>query len=246
MVHCLQNGYKVVYAVEAVPRLAIERLSGMNREIRQHVKNGTLQVVDPELLFSGHLATGHATSETVADEWLSFIGKAADRSRSPILVVSTPELLAKDGKLETLQAVSEALDKKNSSRVEVICCYSLDWFFGLDLGRAISLMLMNERNLSHHEFFGDAEAKSKILDAMSRGLDSSLGNGSGRLILTTLGFLHNMGRDGLLDDPHSFEAKLRKLVGKAADHAISELLNAFKDELITSQHLMGRPDLPAR
>jgi hypothetical protein len=246
MIHHLQRGYKVVYAAEAVPRFAIGRLSGMNREIRQHVKNKTLMVVDPELLYSGHLATGHVTSETIADKWLSFIDAAADRSRSPILVVSTPELLTKDGELETLQAVSEALDKKSTSGVEVICCYSLDWFFGLDLGRAISLMLMNEQNLSRHGLFGDAAAKSKILDAISRGLDNSLGNGSGRLILTTLSFLHNMGQDGLLSDPHSFEVKLRKLVGNAADHAIPELLNAFKDELISSQHLMRGPYLPAR
>jgi hypothetical protein len=243
MINRLQHGYKVVYAVEAVPHLTIERLSAINREVLQHVKNETLQVVDPELLYSKSLTA----SEAAVDEWLSIIGEADGSRRSPILIISTPELLGNDGRLETLQSVSEALDREWGGRVEVICCYSLDWFFGLDLGHAISLMSINERNLSRHELLYNAAAKSRIMDAISRGLDNILGKGSGRLILTTMGFLHNVDREDLLADPHSFEARLRRLIGNAADHAIPELVSTFRDELILSQqYLMGRPDLPAR
>ena len=249
IVHCLQNGSRVIYSVEAIPELAIAKLIAMNDEVRRFVENETLQVIDPESLYSKRFAKGPVTKDLVVDEWLSIIGKVADGSKdSSILVISTPELLVSEG-VETLQTISAELDKECNEQIGVICCYNLDNFYRLSLGQAISLMSMNERNMRCCAFPDNMATKSRIMNTISKGLDKGLGKGSGRLIFSALGFLYKLDIEDLLADPYSFETKLRKIIGDYADRAIAYILSTIEDELIFSQqYLMQRPreNVPSR
>lgn len=237
--HCLLNGSKVIYAVEPTPIAVIRKLLEMDDQVLRHLDNKSLQVIDPDSIDSDLYSVRCRSDDVLFDKWLSLANEVADGSKSScILIIATPELLASESGIEPLLSTARRLERKCSDHIEIICCYGQGYFFGLNLGDAISLMLMNQRNIYRCGIPGLGATKSRIIDVISRGLDKSLGKGSGRLIMTTLRYLYQVDNDVLLADPYELETRLRKLIGDMADYSFGYIRTEIKNELILNQQYL--------
>ena len=225
IIEYLKGGYAVIYAMEVLPCMAVQKMAAMDEQVEDFIESGALQVVDPESIYA---KIGRCDP---IDVWHPMIRKAGRQFRPrSIIAISTPELFARGGRISDVVHFERELGMKSRERIEVVCCYNFENFASLSLAEAVSLLAMRDGGSRHYQ-----ECKPKIISRMKRGLDKSLGSGSGRLVMATMKAVYRMDADALLADPELFEEKLRRFVGKWADRAVAEMVNEIKEEMVLSQ-----------
>ncbi len=118
------------------------------------------------------------------------------------------------------------------SSLEWVCCFDTPALEHMPLWQII-LMLSAHDKVFHDHDNSDRWNLSTILSTIDEGIENSLGEGSSRLILTTLKLVYGIDKEMILKEPAKFEGTLKKVLGRRVSGVIiKDIKNEMKNWLL--------------
>ncbi len=251
----LCEGYAIIYAINERGMGEIDanasRIQLINQiysrmkqsqiigDIESHIESGALTIVDARDMYR-YSPSEKVDTERVLKQWISLIQTVGKKGNfKDVAVISGGvEVFSDANHLDDLiayeRAITESVNQLRSLRV--VCCYLKESLDEFQFAHLMSIINAHQCIIGHVE---DSEESRKMdaavmLEAIVRGIEDALGEGSGKLIIQTMKTVYRIDEDTILSNPNLFQEKMQRLLGNTSRIVLDSANRRIKEMLLVA------------
>lgn len=246
----LSEGYAVIYAIEERGRgiskdasknqLINHIYSNMKRsqrieDIESRIESGELTILDVREMYPPSKKIDGAKT---LKQWISLIESVRKKGNfKDIAVISGGLTIFSDATdLDSIvayeKAISESIKKLRSIRV--ICCYLRESLDELQFAQLMSIVNAHQSAVGRIEDKEESRRMNSaiMLEAIVDGIEDTLGEGSGKLIMQTMKTVYRIHENTIVTNPHLFQEKMQRLLGNSSRAVLESASKKIKETLL--------------
>ncbi len=229
MAKLLSEGWGIVYVAESDIGSVVNRMvRATGIEAESYVEAGALVIVDSNSFYSPDRKI--LGGQELLDKWHSYILKLKENGFERILVMGTAEPFLREHRGEELSKYEQMVGKTFAMPLEAVCCYSQKEAASLSPAQIISILNSHECTL-HEGWRYRHWHTDEIVNAITEGLDRSLGQSASELIFNTLKHIYKMDNSSIVSQPEHLENAIQRLFRDSSGSVLKEISKEFVVEM---------------
>jgi hypothetical protein len=211
---CLEDGYSVLYGAESIPNESaaeqlLENIKNVNstQQVLNNISKGYLNLINADSIYE----SASTDYDALVDFWNSNVKQTQKNIQGlkGTMIFSAPDLYFKNDKYDTFMMFEDAIGRTFSNNTSMVCWYLEKWLNDLSLASIIRT-LTSHQHIIHNKWKYKEWTKNEIIDAISRGIDKRLGDGSAILLFQSMKSRYKLDQDIIVSRPVMFEGIIKK------------------------------------